>query len=830
MHFIAKLGSLYLQGNMQADSNNSSKANTLQFKIFPAFAEHLLNHKAREFARKSLELAVEADIPILKYFGLSKYSEEQLIELSIPAYTQFLTAAMHNQLSGFIEDAVVKWETNQLPDISKDQLVVEDITLSTHIRKKALLHFISTYTADITKVVELIYEIDDYTLLANQLAFKAYIRIHEKKLQEINESLAKHETELLDAQEIAGFGSFEWKFGGGTKLTPQLMKIFDMSQTSSLPEFLEFVHPGDREKLKAAIERAISGDGEFDCEYRYRKNGIEKVLWSKGLVSFTNGKPEVMKGTVMDITDRQHMLQTLKRNEELYKQAQKLTHIGNWTWDLETNAIKFSDELYRIYGLEIGEPMDALRFFSFVHDDDKEKVLELLNYTKRTHQAHTLDYRLVRKDGTIRIIRRNAEVLLDEKGNPYKMLGTGQDITKEVELNKEIMEREENFSHLIKNAPDGIIVIDEESKIRLWNEKATRIFGWESKEVIGMDLTKTIIPEKYHEAHKKGMQRFLNTGQTTILNKTIEVVARNRSQNEFYISLTISRSIQNDRPVFVAFIRDISDEKKIKSELEQKKNELAELNLSLEQKNVALERSNKELTSFTYVASHDLQEPIRKIKTFINLALEKEKNISGEGKEIFERIVTSASRMQKLIDDLLSFSRTQSYNDTTVTVDLNFILNEVRTIYADALNEKRLTIEAGKLPTVKGVSFQLQQLFENIISNSIKYRKKGRSAEVKISCEKVNMNEFPFFNIKDIECFYKISFQDNGIGFDQKYADKIFEIFQRLHGKNEYSGTGIGLSICKRIVENHNGFITAQSVLGTGATFDVYLPCLTVNQ
>jgi PAS domain S-box-containing protein len=810
---------------MQGNISNSSEVKQLHFKLLPAFADHLLNHKIREFTKKSIDLALEVDFPILKFFDLSKYSEKELIDLSIPSYTQFLTAAIQNKLSDFVLEAVQKWETNQLPDISNQQLVVEDITLSTYIRKKALLHFLSAYTNDINLATELMYEIDDYTLLANQLAFKAYVRIHEKKFQELNESLSQHQAELLEAEEIAGLGTFEWHLAGGqSRYTPQVMKIFEMPQSSNLPEFMEYVHPSDREKLRLAIEGALKGQGQYDCEYRYRRNGKEKVIWSKGVVTFKENTPLVMKGTVMDITDRHYMLQTLKRNEELYKQAQKLTHIGNWTWDLGTNEVKFSDELYRIYGLEIGEPMDAIRFFSFVHNDDKEKVLELLNHSKETHQSHTVDYRLVRKDGSIRIMRRNAEVLLNEKGVPYKMVGTGQDITTEVELNREIREREENFSHLIKNAPDGIIVIDEQSKINLWNEKATDIFGWESSEVIGKDLTSTIVPLGQHEAHKKGMEHFLNTGESRILNKTIEVVARTKENKELQISLTISQSTQNGRSVFVAFIRDISNQKRIKSELEQKKNELAELNLSLEQKNIELERSNKELTSFSYVASHDLQEPIRKIKTFINLLIEKENKLTSEGKEIFERIVTSANRMQKLIDDLLSFSRTQTYESTVVKVDLNTVLSEVKNVYAEAIHEKRLSIEADDMPTVKGISFQLQQLFENIISNSIKYRKKGKKAEVIITCEKMNMNEFPFFNVKDVENFYKISFKDNGIGFDQKYADKIFEIFQRLHGKNEYSGTGIGLSICKRIVENHNGFITAQSVLNSGATFEVYLP------
>jgi PAS domain S-box-containing protein len=810
---------------MQGDTRNTSEVKQLHFKLLPAYADHLLHHKIREFTKKSIDLALEVEFPILKYFDLSKYSEKELIDLSVPSYTQFLNAGIHNKLSDFILEAVQKWETNQLPDISNQQLVVEDITLSSYIRKKALLHFLPSYTTDIHLATELMYEIDDYTLLANQLAFKAYVRIHEKKFHEVNESLSKHEAELLEAEEIAGLGTFEWHLAGGqSRYTPQVMKIFEMEKSSNLPDFMEFVHPSDREKLRLSIEDALKGAGKFDCEYRYRRNSKEKVIWSKGLVTFNDKTPLLMKGTVMDITDRHYMLQTLKRNEELYKQAQKLTHIGNWTWDLETNQVKFSDELYRIYGLPIGEHMDAISFFSFVHNDDKEKVLELLNHSKDSYQSHTVDYRVVRKDGSIRVVRRNAEVLLNEKGKPYKIVGTGQDITKEVELNKEIREREENFSHLIKNAPDGIIVIDEESKISLWNEKATEIFGWDGKDVIGKDLATIIIPEADTAVQKKGLEHFFKTGQSQILNKTIEVVARTKDGKELQVSLTISQSTQNGKHVFVAFIRDISIQKRIKSELEQKKNELAELNVSLEHKNIELERSNKELTSFSYVASHDLQEPIRKIKTFINLLLEKENNVSSEGKEILDRIVTSASRMQKLIDDLLSFSRTQTNDSTVIKVDLNAILSEVKTVYADAIIEKRLSIDADKMPTIKGISFQLQQLFENIISNSIKYRKKGQIAEVKITCEKVNMNEFPFFNVKDVENFYKISFNDNGIGFDQKYADKIFEIFQRLHGKNEYSGTGIGLSICKRIVENHNGFIIAQSVLNSGATFDVYLP------
>jgi PAS domain S-box-containing protein len=688
------------------NAENITSIRKLQFKLLPLFADHLLKNKLREFTEKQLDMMFEVDFPILKYYDLSIYTKEQLIDLSIPSYTDFLNAAINNKLKEFIDDAVKKWVANQLPNITRDQLVVNDIKLAAYVRKKAFLLFIPTYTSDVNTAIELIKEIDDYTHEAMSISFETYLNINNEKLIEVNEALKKHEAELLEAQEIASFGSFEWSLDGGkSSFTPQVFKIFEMERTTSLPDFLPFVHPGDRQKLQNAINKAINGEEDYECEYRYQKNGKEKILWSKGIVTFKDNKPVVMKGTVMDITERHYILQRLERNEELYKQAQKLTHIGNWTWEIGTNKVKFSDELYRIYNLKPNEEINLERFLSFVHPDDMTKVTEQLEYSIKTHKPHMIDFKIIRDDGTLRIIRRHAEVLLDEKGEPYKVSGTGQDITKEVLLNNEIKEREEK---------------------------------------------------------------------------------------------------------------------------------LAELNLSLEQKNMALERSNKELTSFSYVASHDLQEPLRKIKTFINLILEKEANLSEEGKECFERIMTSAGRMQKLIEDLLSFSRTQVYENTLKLTDLNILLGEIKANYQEAIMEGNLKITYSKLPAMYVVPFQIQQLFENIISNSIKYSQPDKKIIIEINSKIINgekLDIIPVNNSNKKEDYINITFADNGIGFDQKYSEKIFEIFQRLHGKNEYSGTGIGLSICKKIVENHGGFITAIGKLNEGAKFDIYLPAspLAVN-
>lgn len=807
----AKLG-FFNTGAIMSDHINFKV--DLQFRYLPAFANFILKHKLKEFTTIQLDLMFEVNFPLLKLIDLSQYTKEELIELSLPSYAEYLQAAADNTLLNHLEKSIKKWESNQIPNINREQLVIEDLTLATYIRKKAFLEFIPQYTTNINDTIQLVKELDDYELEAYSQSFHAYINIHKEKITEINKSLLKHEEELLEAQEIASLGSFEWDLTGqgNSRYTPQVFKIFEMDKTTSLPDFLNYVHPADRQKVQDAVNNVFKGSPDYECEYRYRRNGKEKVLWTKGIATFADGKPTVMKGTIMDITDRHYILKRLERNEELYKQAQKLTHIGNWTWDLETGQLNFSDEFYRIYGLKEKEPINYDKFVSFIHPEDKDDVCDKLNHSVNSGAPHTIDFRIIRPDGSIRNIRRNVEVLVDEKGIPFKIAGTGQDITREVLLSKELKEREENFRNLIYNAPDAIVATDTTGRILLCNSKTAELFGFEQNALIGQNLSETILPGHHIQ--------FSNAKH----NHPYELNVITQTGKSIYISLNTSLSSQNGSPVFITFIRDVTDEKENKRELEIKTNQLAELNLSLEQKNLALERTNKELTSFSYVASHDLQEPLRKIRTFINMIMEKEKSLSPEGLDCFNRIVVSAGRMQTLIDDLLSFSRTQLYEKNLFDVDLNEILEEVKTSYTELLHEKKLHIKSQSLPIVQAVPFQMRQLFENIINNSIKYSKKGKPTEITITTDLIDGKNIPDANPTEQRKFYKISISDKGIGFDQKYSEKIFEIFQRLHGKNEYGGTGIGLSICKKIVENHQGKINALGKIDEGARFDIYLP------
>ena len=247
--------------------------------------------------------------------------------------------------------------------------------------------------------------------------------------------------------------------------------------------------------------------------------------------------------------------------------------------------------------------------------------------------------------------------------------------------------------------------------------------------------------------------------------------------------------------------------------------------LTLEERNRELEQSNKELASFNQIASHDLQEPLRKIQTFISIIWEKEMyGLSDLGKNYFERIQTSVTRMRKLIDDLLLFSRTTKTDKIFEESDLNLLFKNALLELSEDIVEKRAHIESAQLPVLKVIPFQIQQLFQNLLGNSLKYSKPIVDQIIKIECERIIAKDYSILKVASDNLYYKITVTDNGLGFEQQYAEQIFTIFKRLHTSAEYPGTGIGLSICKKIVENHSGFIFAEGKPDIGAVFTVFLP------
>jgi PAS domain S-box-containing protein len=282
-----------------------------------------------------------------------------------------------------------------------------------------------------------------------------------------------------------------------------------------------------------------------------------------------------------------------------------------------------------------------------------------------------------------------------------------------------------------------------------------------------------------------------------------------------YVSLT---SLQPKLPTVGMIITDLT---------QKKKNEtiILEYQQDLEKKNIELIQGNAELASFAYIASHDLQEPLRKIQAFSGRILDKEfEGLTENAKDYFGRMQSAANRMQSLIEDLLTYSRTNTAERIFERTDIGKLVKEVETDLKDDLNQRQAVITHHVRCIADIIPFQFRQLLQNIILNALKFSKPDEPPRISIACEIAIGSGLSTEKLDPEREYFHLRISDNGIGFEQKYSEKIFELFQRLHGRAEYTGTGIGLAIVKKIVDNHHGFIEAKSALNEGATFDIYIP------
>jgi PAS domain S-box-containing protein len=339
-----------------------------------------------------------------------------------------------------------------------------------------------------------------------------------------------------------------------------------------------------------------------------------------------------------------------------------------------------------------------------------------------------------------------------------------------------------------------VAITDRRGTITHVNDKFCEISQYSREELIGQN----------HRIVKSGLhphQFYVNLWRTISCGQVWEGEICNRAKDGslYWVNTCIVPFLdENGRPYQYVSIRyDITQRKEAEAKL-----------VSYSKR---LEQSNQELENFASVAAHDLQEPLRKIQSFSDRLATKYAQILGEGLDYLERMGNAAGRMQCLIDDLLTYSRLRNQGRSFGEVDLNLVFKNVLSDLEVSIEKAHARISISELPNIDADVGQMHQLFQNLISNAIKFRHAERPCEVSVSVD-------TFGN------YCVLVIRDNGIGFDEKYLNRIFNIFQRLHGRSEYPGTGVGLAVCRRIVDRHNGQITAKSMVGQGASFLVTLP------
>lgn len=417
----------------------------------------------------------------------------------------------------------------------------------------------------------------------------------------------------------------------------------------------------------------------------------------------------------------------------------------------------------------------------------------------------------------------------------------------ELETRNELLNESYDYSEAIINTiHEPMLILDKDLRVKSANQafyKNFRVRREDTEHALLFELGNRqwdiprlrellieIIPKNTHFHDFEVTHNFFLIGQKTMLLNASRIIQKSHGEQLILLAINdITEHALLQLKEKELLKKDARESKtystKLEHAVEERTKELELANQLLENKNRELEKMNDELESFAYVSSHDLQEPLRKIQTFASRILETETaNLSEKGKDYFNRMQNASARMKRLIEDLLAFSRLSIDDRKFESTDLNKLVNEVKIELRETIEEKNATIETVELCTLNTIPFQFRQLMYNLINNSLKFSNPKLPSHIVIKSAIVEGSKLDREKFLPEIKYCHISIIDNGIGFDQQYKDRIFEVFQKLHGKHEYAGTGIGLAIVKKVVENHNGVITVASKLGKGATFNIYIP------
>jgi PAS domain S-box-containing protein len=555
-----------------------------------------------------------------------------------------------------------------------------------------------------------------------------------------------------------------------------------------------YADPADRQRLLAILQE--KGEvHELEIVGRRKSGELFAGLFSAEIIH-VQGEPCIV-GTVRDISERKRVEEALRLSEELFSKAFRFSPDS---YSISTLAdgrfIEINDAFSRISGYSreevIGQTSVALNMY--VDPQGREQLVKNLQLNGEVRELETT---IRRKSGELFDAQFSA-VIVNVHGEAC-LLGIIRDVSERKQAEEALRLSEERFAKAFRASQDAIAISTvSDGRIIEINDAHTRIFGYSREEAIGQT---TLSLQLY--ANPADRQRLLATLQEKGEVHDLEIEAQRKSGELFDCLFSAETIYLQNEFCLVATMRDVTAEKRAAAALQAYATEL--------------ERSNRELESFAYIASHDLQEPLRKIQSFSHRLLERYgAQLDERGQDYLQRMDSASVRMQALIRDLLAYARISTHGGKFTAVSLATIAQEVLADLDTRLDASNGRVIIGHLPDIEADPTQMRQLLQNLIGNALKFHRPDVPPIVEVAGEMITS--------PDRQPVLWLTVADNGIGFDEAYLPRLFTMFQRLHGRDSYEGTGVGLAICRRIAERHGGSITARSTPGEGTTFIVTLP------
>ncbi len=560
------------------------------------------------------------------------------------------------------------------------------------------------------------------------------------------------------------------------------------------------IHPDDRDLAIETMNKTIISGDDYAIRKRFiTKDGRIKHIRSVAKrVDDATGKPQKLIGIFHDITDLVEIQEQHEKSYDLYEYINKVTNNAVYDWDVVNDVFHWGDGFFRLLGYShLQKPFTLADWVKLEHPADYEKDhqqwVDFLSDPLKTRWVN--ETRVLRADGSYIHVEEVGHLIRNSEGNPIRMIGVLRDLS----TTKELLKSNERFNKVAEATNDAIWDYDVSSEQLWWGVGFYTLFGHDP-DIVKPSLEKLIMLIHPDDRDRVGsrIQEYMSDGKSV---NWYEEYKFRKSDGEYAFVIDRAIFIRNADGDVIRVVGAITDitYRKIYEE-------------SLLELNKQLEISNSELEQFAYVASHDLQEPLRMVTSFLNLLEKKYGNVfDDKARQYIHFARDGAVRMRHIILDLLDFSRIGKHSDKRKNVDLNEVMKDVLALHRKQIEEKSAHIHVSELPVLSTFRSPILQVFQNLVGNALKY-------------VKPNCNVVIHIDGKELGDRWEFSVADNGIGIDPKDHERIFIIFQRLHRRDEYSGTGMGLAIVKKILDDLGGNIRVESELDKGSIFTFSIP------